>query len=215
MAEYLVHPTCQIPGLSEIYESVFGKGFVGSFVEVGAFDGVTYSNTWGLAKEGWEGIYIEAHPDFAKQCANNHAHNQKIKVIRSACGATVGKIDLTIFGECSTAVLSKWNRDWGMNENTPKVRVNMNPLDHILYYSYDIDLLVIDVEEMEIEVLKGFTLENYMPKMVIIELHEGQGTQPDQKGWQTPWVDSYFRQYKKIYSDAINTIYLHESEYGN
>ncbi len=99
-----------------------------------------------------------------------------------------------------------------MTEETPKVTVPLLTLESILeeggigYF----DLLVIDVEEMEIEVLKGFDLFRHLPKMVIIELHETQGTAPDQKGYQEPWVTLYFEGYKKIYADAINTIYVKE-----
>lgn len=205
---YLIHPTCQIPGLADIYEKVFGPDFVGTFVEVGAFDGMTYSNTWGLA-ENWKGLYVEAHPDFARQCISVHRHHPKIWVESCACGASEGKIDLTVYGECSTTVLSRWNRDWGMNDNTPKITVPMFTLETLLFMHKigQFDLLVIDVEEAEIEVLKGFNIYEHRPKMVIIELHEGQGTGQDQKGWQTPWVDNYMKGYEKIYIDNINTIY--------
>ena len=59
----IANSTCQIPGLDAIYDQYFGDK-IGSFVEVGAFDGMTYSNTWHLANRGWYGVYIEAHPDF-------------------------------------------------------------------------------------------------------------------------------------------------------
>lgn len=209
MARLEPHPTCQIPGLDKIYEQHFGDE-IGTFVEVGAFDGMTYSNTWHLANAGWAGIYIEAHPDFARQCIHNHRYNHKIETIACACGSFNGEIDLTVYGEVSTTVLSKWNRDWGMNEQTPKIKVPQKELSFILGdFNYPkIDLLVIDVEEAEIEVLKGFTLDKYKPKMIIIELHELQGTRLDQKGWQEPWVTNYLKGYRKIYYDAINTIFI-------
>lgn len=204
----IAHPTCQIPGLDKIYEDYFGPDFIGSFVEVGAFDGMTYSNTWHLANNGWRGIYIEAHPDFAARCKEVHQNNKRIRVINSACGSIDKDVDLIVFGEISTTILSIWNRAWGMNDSTPKIKVHQSTLNYLLTPPHSIDLLVIDVEEAEIEVLKGFTLDHYSPKMVIIELHEGQGTKPHQKGWQTPWVDEYMKGYKKIYADTINTIYV-------
>lgn len=88
------------------------------------------------------------------------------------------------------------------------MKVQQETLNFILTPPHKIDLLVIDVEEAEIEVLKGFTIEHYNPSMVIIELHEKQGTAPHQKGWQTPWVDDYMKGYTKIYADQINTIYV-------
>lgn len=198
----MIHPTCQIPNLESIYQKYLpGKRF---FVEVGAFDGMTYSNTWGM---GWDGIYIEAHPDFAKQC--KLLNPDKI-VINCACGDFNGEIDLYEYGEVSSVKLNTWTRQWGINENTKKIRVPMRTLDSILqeqnirYF----DLLVIDVEDFETEVLKGFTISNHNPKMVIVELHEKQGTGADQKGYQEPFVTEYLKGYKKIYADNINTIYV-------
>lgn len=198
----MIHPTCQIPNLENIYRQYFdGKIF---FIEVGAFDGMTYSNTWGM---GWDGIYIEAHPDFAKQCKLNNPHNV---VINCACGSESGEIDLYEFGEVSSVKLNRWTRDWGINEQTKKVRVPLRTLNSILeeYNINRFDLLVIDVEDYEIEVLKGFDVQKYQPKMIIVELHEMQGTRPDQKGYQEPWVTDYLKGYTKIYADQINSIYV-------
>jgi FkbM family methyltransferase len=210
---YVTHPTCQIHRLPELLTQVFGDDYIGSFVEVGAFDGMTYSNTWGLANAGWKGLYLEAHPDFAKQCKLNHKDNHKIEVGAFAVGSEEGNIMLTVYGEVSTVVLNKWNRQWGMDESTPQIKVPCYKLETLLH-AFGIhdgfDLLVIDVEEFEIEVLKGFNLHAHLPKMIVVELHEGQGTGEDQKGWQTPWVDNYLKGYKKIYADLINTIYRRE-----
>lgn len=202
----IVHETCQVPGIAEIFERAFGDR-IGTFVEVGAFDGMHYGVTWGLAVAGWRGVYVEANPDFARQCIKVHKAHPKIDTFACACGATEGETELTIYGACSTTVLDKWSREWGMDETTPKIKVPMRTADSILKESKitDLDLLVVDVEGAEIEVLKGLSVK---PKMAVIELHEGLGTGPNEKGWQTPWVDKYFEGYEKIYSDLINTIYV-------
>ena len=135
MARLDAHPSCQIPNLNEIYDKYLPAK--GMFVEVGAFDGMTYSNTWHLANDDWKGIYIEAHPDFANQCHDNHKGNN-VEVITCACGATEGEIDLIVYGEVSTTVLSRWNRDWGMNESTPKIKMEMLPLDYIFLHSMNL-----------------------------------------------------------------------------
>jgi FkbM family methyltransferase len=180
---------------------------MGTFVEVGAFDGMTYGCTWGLAKAGWRGVYVEAHPDFAAQCIAVHRAHPNVDTYAVACGEKEGTTELTIYGECSTTVLDKWNREWGMNDQTPKITVPVRTLDSILQESriQSIDLLVVDVEGAEISVLKGLSMR---PKVAVIELHEGQGRKSDQKGFQTPWVDNYFSGYRKIYFDNINTIYV-------
>lgn len=198
----MIHHTCQIKGLEEIYkEHLPGKHF---FVEVGAFDGMTYSNTWGM---GWSGLLIEAHPDFAAQCKKL---NPEQIVVNCACGERDGETILYEYGAVSTTKLDKWTMAWGVSENSKQIKVPLKKLDTILEENNieAFDLLVVDVEGTETEVLEGFTLEKYKPKMVIIELHEGLGTRPDQKGNQEPWVSNYLQGYKKIHIDNINTIYI-------
>lgn len=55
---YPMAATCQIPffnSLSDLYTFVFGYRTDGLFVEVGAYDGESFSNTSGLADIGWKG----------------------------------------------------------------------------------------------------------------------------------------------------------------
>ena len=204
MATFITHHSCQIP-TSVLYPLL---PEMGTFVEVGAFDGMTYGCTWGLACAGWRGVYVEAHPDFALQCIENHKAHPKIDTVACACGPYGGFTQLTVYGECSTTVLDKWNREWGMDETTPKITVPVRTLDSILIDAKitEIDLLVVDVEGAEIGVLQSLRL--FRPKVAVIELHEGLGTRIDQKGWQTPEVDKYFSGYTKVHADNINTIYV-------
>jgi hypothetical protein len=49
----LVSISCQIPDLRERYESLGLNPHTGYFLEVGAFDGESFSNTSFLADQGW------------------------------------------------------------------------------------------------------------------------------------------------------------------
>jgi hypothetical protein len=76
-------PTCQIPmfhSLSDVYRFLWGYSEVGTFVEVGGFDGQSFSNTCTLADVGWEGHYVEPIPEFAAQCKARHISNEGVKV---------------------------------------------------------------------------------------------------------------------------------------
>lgn len=43
------------------------KGYVGTFIDIGANDGITFSNTRALAERGWKGVLIDCDPEaFAK-----------------------------------------------------------------------------------------------------------------------------------------------------
>src|SRR3982751_5457549 len=95
---YAVSPTCQIPTLAFLYELFFGRRHDGVFVEIGAFDGYTYSNTSCLADAGWRGCYIEPVPSSADACRQRHAGNPRIEVAQLAIGAAAGQTTLSVGG---------------------------------------------------------------------------------------------------------------------
>lgn len=51
----------------------WAAGRVGSFLELGAYNGVDYSNTRALMLAGWQGIAVEPAPDLAEQLRANVA----------------------------------------------------------------------------------------------------------------------------------------------
>lgn len=56
----------------------------GSFLDLGCYDGATYSNTAALADRGWPGILVDASPDAIAACAQRYMGRDDITVI---CGA--------------------------------------------------------------------------------------------------------------------------------
>ena len=201
-------PDCQIKNLAEIYEVHLPDQ--GRFVEVGAFDGATYSNTVFLAEMGWKGLYIEARPDFALQCRANHKGRwDKIETIDCGVSDHEGFMDIYDIGECSTLVWDQTAKNWGGDANR-KFKVPVATLEFILTdYSIepDFDLLVVDVEHHELEVLRPFDLNKWRPKMCIVETHEMGGLPVN---FLAKPIGEYFDSfgYKKIHADTINTIWI-------
>jgi len=83
---YRPYPDCQVRGLDAIYNAVFGNLKHGVFVELGAYDGQSVSNTCFLADLGWRGVYVEPIPEFASACATRHWRNLNITVVNAAVG---------------------------------------------------------------------------------------------------------------------------------
>jgi hypothetical protein len=105
---YPVANTCQVPffsSLSDIYNFVFGFKREGLFVEVGAFDGESFSNTSCLADLGWQGHYLEPIPQYAAACRRRHISNPGVTVHNIAAGQTDGvEVTLTPAGPFTSAV---------------------------------------------------------------------------------------------------------------
>lgn len=206
---YTPRKDCQIPNLADIYQAHFPTG-TGRFVEVGAFDGVTYSNTVFLAEAGWEGLYVEPNPVQAENCRLNHASRPGIKVAEFAVSNYDGEAELYDIGECSTLVWDKTAINWGGDINR-KFRVKCKTLDHILedaVWKPGFELLVIDVENNEVNVLTGFDCKKWSPRMVIIEAHEKDG-EPS-RSIKSFAINTYFTNagYQKVQADHINSIFV-------
>ena len=100
---YKPSPSCQIPELASLYSIFLGERCDGFFVECGAFDGISYSNSSCLADAGWRGILIEPIPEFAKTCRERYISNLRIQTIETAVGAKADVIDINTAGPLTTS----------------------------------------------------------------------------------------------------------------
>ena len=174
---FYAHPTlCQIPILGSLYEQLFGTRTDGAFVEVGAFNGETFGNTSGLADLGWRGLYVEPVPYLFEACRQRHAANRNVTVRNAAVGAENGTLTMRQNGQCSTASAEEHavNIDHGWTtENDPRmIQVPQFRLDSMLReagWSPGFDLLVVDVEGFEEAVFAGFDVDNWQPRVMIVE----------------------------------------------
>jgi FkbM family methyltransferase len=215
MPSYNPSPSCQISGYATILESVFGYKPDGVFVDAGAYDGLTYSNTSCLVEAGWSGIMIEPHPDAYRECAKRHS--RQVIMYQHCVGDHEGDVLLYPGGALSTTCLeiaeAYQNMSWaaGIVDKNKPIMSRMFTLDTLLRHIYmyqRIDLVSIDTEGSEYDVLKGFDIKFWRPRMVIVEACEHH----EEKilAARAPEINSYFdvAGYKKIYCDKINSIYV-------
>ncbi len=214
--------TCQIPLLKYFYEKYLDDK--GIFVEVGAFDGESFSNTSGLADIGWKGHYIEPSPEFASKCLSRHKDND-VNVYNYAVSDEEGVIKLQIGGPLSTVSLETKDAykeiDWAKNVKfEEEINVTALRLDKFLISAkieIKFDLLVVDVEGHEENVFNSFDLNFWKPKMLIVELndyHPSFNDNPKLQFSSKKVRDKILATgYKQIYADEINTIFINTFSY--
>ena len=184
MFEEGFYPTvdsCQIPNLEFLLRYYLGSRSDGFYVEVGGYDGMMYSNTYGLAYRGWRGILIEPIAEYADTCKKAYSSYPQVEVVETAIGSSPGVSTIFIGGCLSSTnsqAIEQFRRiGWGQTMITGETRtVNTSTLDNLLDlrdWPQEFDLLVVDVEGSEGEVFDGFSLERWKPKMIIAELHDG------------------------------------------
>jgi len=213
--QYIFDESCQIPKLSEIYETFFAQGN-GIVVEVGAFDGITYSNTSGLVTNGWSALLIEPVSESYQKCKLRYASFPKVEILNVAVGSKDGVLEIHLAGALSSGdqathveySLSTWA---AKHLKFTSEKVQQLTLDSILreFPKFkDIDVLVIDVEGYEEEVIDGFNLEESKPKMIIIELLDFHPNLISSRGSHSRVRDRILRAgYAIVYKDFINTIF--------
>jgi len=143
------------------------KGF---FVEVGANEPEHGSQSWHFEQAGWTGILVEPQPDLAERLrATRRAH-----VVAAACSSprnAGGTMTLFLSGPHSSL-----KRDLAVTGivSHGAIEVPVRTLDDILAEAdapTPIDFVSIDVEGHEVEVLSGFDLARWRPRLLLIEDH--------------------------------------------
>lgn len=139
----------------------------GVFVEVGAYDPEILSQTLHLENAGWRGILIEPLAERAELLRRR----RKATVFEVAAGAPedAGRLlPLQVAGALST--LRAEPRELKVRASETRM-VPVRTLDSILEEAgiETVDFVSIDVEEAELDVLRGFSLERYRPRLVLIE----------------------------------------------
>lgn len=215
---YKTVDTCQIENLGEIYEMYFGYPSKGYFVEVGAYDGEFASNTCFLADHGWEGLYIEPIYDHYLKCMKRHDKNN-VTVANVAIGLEEGEKTI-YYGDTLTTLdkdqVERYSEiDWAQHIRFSETVCDQMRLDTLMVkveVPKEFDILVVDVEGKESEVFKTFDLDEWKPKMLIVELEDEH---PSFQKYETLVEDiknlrEYISEkgYQEIFKDHINTVFI-------
>lgn len=156
-------------------ERYFAGSKPGYFVEVGAYDGIVLSNTYFLETIGWTGMLVEPHPGKAAQCRE---HRPRCRVFDCAAVGSdaVREVTFHIVDDApvySTTTMTDLHaarmRRLGLAHRETKVPAKT--LDAMLAEEdpSSVDFVSIDVEEGEVDVLLGFDLRRWHPRVVMIE----------------------------------------------
>ena len=140
------------------------------FVDVGAADPEFGSQTWDLEQAGWSGIVVEPRPDMAQKLRRD----RRATVYEVACSSprNVGR-SMTLHLRGGYSSLNDSLVVAGLQPQGT-ISVAVNTLDAILAEAKaptPIDFVSIDVEGHEVEVLDGFDLDHWRPRLILIEDH--------------------------------------------
>ena len=160
--------------ISELFKNKKEPGF---FVEVGAMEGIRFSNTYLFEKKGWKGICIEPHPFYF----NLLEKNRRGSICVHAAAGKEDKDTTTFYsnfrGSMSTLdkelegfFRSHYGRFFGGFKEIEVPLITLNSILEKNHIGGAIDILSIDTEGTETDVLRGFDFEKFSPRVVIAEI---------------------------------------------
>ena len=173
----------------------------GYFIELGANDGVSYSNTYKLQRSfGWSGLLIEPSPIKYAECVRNRSFGNIPDIKCAACVPFDFEGEFVEIEECNLMSVAKGldlsnqaaisHADLGQKFLVdPRLRIQYGAVAHTLTSLLDevkaphkIDLLSLDVEGNELAVLKGLDFNRYKLKWILVEV-------------RTPEIEAYLKDF--------------------
>jgi FkbM family methyltransferase len=167
---------------SQIFQDLWvlwmtGKKTNGFFVEFGAVDGISFSNTYLLEnKFGWTGILAEPNPDMWDQLSKNRTCTKVNKCVFSESGKSL-HFQITERPELSTifnspTTFSDGHTDKRNSSKSRLVSVQTISLNELLERNNApeyIDYLSVDTEGSEYDILSALDFERWNISLITVE----------------------------------------------
>lgn len=158
-----------------LLERIFESEQKGFYIDVGAYHPKRYSNTYLFYKKGWQGINIDAKPDSMLLFDKVRPHDLNLEI-----GVSQEPQTLTYYMYNEPA-LNGFDKKFSENsaygtsfkligqreiETLPLHKI----LDKFLPANKKISFLSVDVEGLDLEVLKSNNWNKYRPEIVLVEM---------------------------------------------
>ena len=154
-----------------IVETLFPNKNNRTFVDIGANDGITFSNTYLLEKMGWTGITVEPIPLVYEQLAKNRTCITVSGCVSNTSGKKVFRLASMLSGildEYDPKHLKRIESECGECEDILVDSYNINELLK-KYNITHIDYLTIDVEGAETTILNSLDFDQIHVSVIGVE----------------------------------------------
>jgi FkbM family methyltransferase len=166
-------------GVDLILNDIFKNKKKGFYIDIGCHHPIINSHTYLLYKKGWMGINVDI--DFNSIDMFNFF---RPKDINKQVALSNNIKDTELYFYHNRAAKNTISREFGQDAVTvKKIRTNTlnNLIDEQKLNNQTIDFINIDVEGNELNVLKGFDLKKFKPKVILLEYIRSDMTEFYQK----------------------------------
>jgi FkbM family methyltransferase len=147
----------------EMYILDYFKDKVGVFLDIGAYNGIKFSNTYALYQKGWGGVVIEPSPIVFASLFGLYRDKDNIRLVNVAVGKNSELIAFydtngDAISSSNLAHIDLWVRK--ANVHFSKIYIKTVTISEILdKFGYDFDFINLDVEGMNYELFLTIPFE--------------------------------------------------------
>lgn len=167
------------PPVDKLIRDYFPNKEYGTCIEIGAVDGVEYSNTYHFELNGWDVLCVEPIPNHYERLSAN----RKLSLNYAISSQNIDEIIFTsvVLDNDTRSAISSLSIDdrlfeqikgWGYNPIKEEIKVTTKRLDWCIENHFNhktIDFISIDTEGTELDVLKSFDVNGYYTKLLVVE----------------------------------------------
>lgn len=155
----------------------------GRFIDIGANDGRTFSNTLWCAEHGWSGVCVEPsivafeklcneHEGYAVQCINMAVGTSEGIVEFYESGTHLNRGDTSLLSTIDKSEVSRWANTDNEFTKTEAVSTTWDGLMKRIEGSTQFDLITIDAEGLDLAIIQQIDFNKHKCKMLIVEYNQ-------------------------------------------
>jgi FkbM family methyltransferase len=164
-------------GEERILSQFFGDKQHGFLVDIGAMDGITYSNSRYLIEDkSWSGILVEPHPEYFQNLQRIYQNNNNVRLLNYGCFNVETELDFYPYSTGIDGSVSTISQDFKErvtrihgDKYQKTIKINTMTLNNIIKDCESVDFLSIDVEGVDMEVLSSNDWTKNRPSLVCVE----------------------------------------------
>lgn len=195
------------PPVDKLISDYFDDEYKGGCIDIGASDGISGNNTKHFEEKGWYCLCIEPNQNFNLKIKRPNTLNYAISDknednipfnVVSYNGQEISTSSLRI----DDRLIEEESKIGNNNPVITQTYVNTRTLNFIIenHYKFDsVDFISIDTEGTELDILKGFDIQKYKPKLIVIE-----------NNFKDPDIEEYLKgfNYIKHQNSYVNDFYI-------
>lgn len=177
------------------------EGVTARFLDIGAWNAETFSNTRALFELGWGGILIEPSPGPVKELAKAYRNFERVQVIATAITVEGGPLTLAVTDDAVTGAadgptVTKW---WQSGGYYGKITVpSLSMRSFFEKWGGEFEMISIDTEGSSVDLFAEMIQIGPRPRCVVVE-HDSRFVE------LSAWAQK--GNYQMVYENGENRVY--------